>query len=86
METKDLLHRHERLLSIPVEFMHPVDILVRDPSGELKLFPESDNGPLIKGKINISEALQPLDCSMCKNATFENRITVCRPLDKHTPS
>jgi hypothetical protein len=55
-------------------------------AGELKLFPESDNGPLIQGKINISEALQPLDCSMCKNAIFENRITVCRPLDKHTPS
>jgi hypothetical protein len=38
-----------------MEFVHPADVLVGDPAGQLDLIPKAVNGPLIQGNIGVED-------------------------------
>ena len=52
---RHVLHRDEQLFSLLVELVHPADILVGDPAGQLDLVPEAVNGLLIDRDIRMED-------------------------------
>ena len=51
----DILHRDEELLSLLVELVHPADVLVADPPGQLDFVPEALDRLLVEGDIGVEE-------------------------------
>ena len=50
---RHILHRDEQLLAVLVELVHPADVLVGDPAGQLDLVPEAVNRLLVEGDIGV---------------------------------
>ena len=52
---RHVLHRDEQLFAVLVELVHPADVLVGDPAGQLDLVPEAVNRLLVDGDIGVED-------------------------------
>ena len=50
-----ILHGDEERLALFMELVHPADVLVGDPAGELDLVPEALDRPLVPGDLGVEE-------------------------------
>ena len=51
--SRHVLHRDEQLFPVLVELVHPADVLVGYPAGQLDLVPEPVDGLLVDGNIRM---------------------------------
>ena len=53
--SRHILHRNEQIFAVLVELVHPADVFVSDPSGQLDLVPEPVDGLLVEGDIRVKD-------------------------------